>query len=501
MVYPDLNMIRKLSSRHNRIPVYRELNLSEVGLLSVVKAMAGAGDIIFLESARQNRKWSRFSFLGINPGRVIEFRPGRVTELSGGASRGVGDDIFSFLKEEIRKYSSPVYPRYGDFNGGLAGYFAYELVNHAGILRSAINEDDDLPLVSLLDIDDFIVHDNRGDRFHVATSMYPDDSAPVEEQYAKALEKLERLEALVLDCIRNTSLPFLPARPSDVSLRFGESRESFMGKVTKTRELISSGEAIQTVLSIRASIEDEIDPYSFYLKLRSVNPSPYMFFLKTGNLTVAGSSPEIHVKVERGRVYLKPIAGTVPQGSTRRENLENKAKLLGDEKERAEHLMLVDLARNDIARVSPNNPVKVESFMTPEDYSHVIHLVSLVSAELGKDRDVIDVLRETFPAGTVSGAPKVRAIEIIGEMENHPRGIYAGAVGYIGYNGFLDTCITIRTAVFSPRESYLQAGAGIVYDSVPEKEYEEILNKLKALTVSLQYAGKERKEAARVSNG
>ncbi len=501
MVYPDLKTVRKLSSRHNRIPVYRELNLSEVGLLSVVKAMAGAGDIIFLESARQNKKWSRFSFLGINPGRVIEFRGGKVTEVKDGRALPVDDDIFSFLKKEIRKYSSPVYPRYGDFNGGFAGYFAYELVNHTGILRSSVEEVDELPLVSLLDIDDYIVHDNREEKFHVATSIYPDDSVSIDDHYNGALEKLERLEALVLECIGNTSLPFLPSRPSEISLRFGESRESFMGKVMKTRDLISSGEAIQAVLSIRAHIEDEIDPYSFYLKLRSVNPSPYMFFLKTGGLTLAGSSPEIHVKVERGRVFLKPIAGTVPQGATRKENLENKAKLLGDEKERAEHLMLVDLARNDIARVSPKSPVKVENFMIPEDYSHVIHLVTLVSAELGEDKDVIDVLRETFPAGTVSGAPKVRAIEIIGEMEAHPRGVYAGAVGYIGYNGFLDTCITIRTAVFTPKESYLQAGAGIVYDSVPEKEYEEILNKLKALTVSLRYAGIKKKEAACVSNG
>ncbi|HPA72995.1 MAG TPA: anthranilate synthase component I family protein, partial [Spirochaetota bacterium] len=464
------------------------------------KALCQGGDLIFLESARQNRKWSRFSFLGINPGRTVEFREGRVIERRGGTTTTVDDDIFAFLKKEVRKFSSPSYPRFGDFNGGLAGFFSYELVNHAGILRGTIAESPDTPLALLMQIDDFIVYDNVKERYHVATSLYTAGDDDLEERYSRALERLESMEESILAMVKSTSLPYLPSRPSEVALRFGETRDSFVEKVKRTKDLITAGEAIQVVLSMRARIDDAIDPYSFYLKLRSVNPSPYMFFLKSGDLTIAGSSPEIHVKVERGRVFLKPIAGTVPQGKTRKENLANKQCLLSDEKERAEHLMLVDLARNDIARLSPGGGVTVEQFMVPEDYSHVIHLVSLVSAGLGGEHDIIDVLRETFPAGTVSGAPKVRAIEIIGGTESQPRGIYAGAVGYVGYNGFLDTCITIRTAVFSPKESYLQAGAGIVYDSVPEKEHAEILNKLGALTESLRYAKKE-KEAANVPDG
>ena len=500
MIYPDMRTVRRLSKKHNRIPVYRELNLSEVGLLSLLKALCQGGDLIFLESARQNRKWSRFSFLGINPARTIEFRKGRVIERRGASAATVDDDIFAFLKKEVRKFSSPSYPRFGDFNGGLAGFFSYELVNYAGILRGRIAESPDAPLALLMQIDDFIVYDNVKERYHVATSLYTAGDDDLEERYSCALERLESMEESILSLVKSTSLPYLPSRPGEVALRFGETRDSFVEKVRRTKDLITAGEAIQVVLSMRARIDDAIDPYSFYLKLRSVNPSPYMFFLKSGDLTIAGSSPEIHVKVERGRVFLKPIAGTVPQGKTRKENLANKESLLSDEKERAEHLMLVDLARNDIARLSPGGGVTVEQFMVPEDYSHVIHLVSLVSARLGGNRDIIDVLRETFPAGTVSGAPKVRAIEIIGETESHPRGIYAGAVGYVGYNGFLDTCITIRTAVFSPKESYLQAGAGIVYDSVPEKEHAEILNKLGALTESLKYAKKE-KEAANVPDG
>lgn len=501
-MYPSYSSIRRLAKRYNRIPVYRELNLSEVGFLSVVKALAQIGDVIFLESALKNKKWSRFSFLGINPRRVIEYTKRGVIELKSGQSRILSHDFFGFLKNEIRMNSSPTFSGFGDFNGGLAGYFSYELVNHTNILRKQIKESDDMPRALLLQIDDFIVFDNVKNRFFVATALYTSGPGSFEERYRAVIARLEMLESSIIEILRSTSLPFLPSRPEEVSLRFLETKEAFLEKVEKARELITSGEAIQTVLSLRAAFERDIDPYLFYLKLRTVNPSPYMFYLKSKDYVLAGSSPEIHVKVQKDTVYLKPIAGTIAQGKTRKENLSNKAKLLSDEKERAEHLMLVDLARNDIARISSGNPVHVETFMQPEDYSHVIHLVSLVSAQLGSNKDIVDVLRETFPAGTVSGAPKVRAIEIIDELEGIPRGPYAGAVGYIGYNGVLDTCITIRTAVFSPRENFLQAGAGIVYDSVPEKEYQEVQKKLEALAVSLKYAKKiTSKECADVSHG
>lgn len=501
-MYPKYSSIKRLSKTYNRIPVYRELNLSEVGFLSVVKALSKQGDVIFLESALKNKKWSRFSFLGINPRRVIQYSHGRVMEIKGEQSRTLSPDFFGFLKNELRLHSSPNFSAFGDFNGGLAGFFAYELVNHTGILRKRIRESDDTPLALLLQIDDFIVFDNVKNRYYIATPLYTSGPGSLGERYEAVMHRLEVLEASVLELMHATSLPFLPSRPEEVPLEFLEEKEVFLEKVRKAKELITSGEAIQAVLSQRAAFGKDIDPYLFYLKLRAVNPSPYMFYLKSKDFIAAGSSPEIHVKVQNGRVYLKPIAGTVPQGKTRRENLENKARLLSDEKERAEHLMLVDLARNDVARISQGNPVDVETFMVPEDYSHVIHLVSLVSAKLGSGKDIVDVLRETFPAGTVSGAPKVRAIEIIDELETIPRGPYAGAVGYIGYNGVLDTCITIRTAFFTPKENFLQAGAGIVYDSVPEKEYLEVQKKLEALAVSLKYAKHTKfKEHADVSHG
>lgn len=501
MIYPSLQKVKKLSLSYNRIPLYRELNLSELGLLSLLKALQQEKEIIFLESARQNKTWSRFSFFGLNPKRKIIFHPPFIIERSSVGERIVETDFFGYLRSLLAGYRSPNYSRFGNFSGGLAGYFGFEMVNHTGILRRPVRNCPHKPAALLMDIDDFIVYDNAKDRYYIATCLYPEPGLPIEELYNETLLRLAEMEREIITLVRETSVPYLPSQPEEITLNFRTPREDFLGKVEAVREMIASGEAIQVVLSLRADIQEEIDPYRFYLKLRSVNPSPYMFFLKSEDLAIVGSSPEIHVKAEGDKVFLKPIAGTVPQGGTRRENLENKERLLQDPKERAEHLMLVDLARNDLGRISAGGTVNVDYFMIPEDYSHVIHLVSLVTCRLSENRDMVDVLRETFPAGTVSGAPKVRAIEIIDEMEDHPRDIYAGAVGYLGYNGYLDTCITIRTAVFNGKERYVQAGAGIVYDSVPEKEYEEIRSKLRALSVSLQYAHAEKKEAVHVSHG
>ncbi|MCX7678483.1 MAG: anthranilate synthase component I family protein [Spirochaetes bacterium] len=500
-IYPSYSHVKRFARIYNRIPLYKELNLSQVEFLSVVKALSQEGEIIFLESARTKKKWSRFSFLGIKPLRVISFTKKGVIEEKDGKRRRVGDDLFEFLKREIQLYRSPKFPAFGDFNGGLAGVFSYELVNRCGILRKAIKESTDVPLALLLHIDDFVVYDNVKNKFYVSTPLYVSSNS-LHAQYNAAKLHLDRLESAILTLMGSTSLPFLPARPQSVSVRFLEKKNVFLNKVQKAKSLIAAGEAIQVVLSMRAAFDDDIDPYLFYLKLRSVNPSPYMFYLKTRDFTAVGSSPEIHVKVHGQTVYLKPIAGTVGQGKTRKENRENKEMLLSDEKERAEHLMLVDLARNDLARISEGNPVIVETFMQPEDYSHVIHLVSLVRTQVGNGKDIVDVLKETFPAGTVSGAPKVRAIEIIDELEPIPRGPYAGAVGYVGFNGVLDTCIAIRTAYFTKKENFLQAGAGIVYDSIPEKEFAEVQKKLEALAVSLGFAKKHAvKERAHVSHG
>ena len=487
-MYPTLQQCKSLSNTFNRIPIYKQLNISHPGLLLLLKSFINNGDCIFFESAKQNKKQSRFSFLGFNPVRTFYFSPSQI---------GIGDsskatsipcsDPFGFIDAYIAKYSSPSFKRFGSYNGGLSGYFSYDLVNYTGHLRQRIQEDTLHPLMVLHHIDDFICYDNKYNTYYIATCLYT-DTGDIETEYYKAINKLHALEEDIIKTLSSTPLPYLPAYTDECALDFAQTPQQFMQMVSQAKTLIEDGEALQVVLSMRALINEPVDPYLFYLKLRQVNPSPYMFYMKHGNLTIAGSSPEIHVKVEDNIATLRPIAGTIARGKTKSQNNINKNLLLANEKERAEHLMLVDLARNDLSIIANPGSVRVTQFMQPEDYSHVIHLVSNVTATLNDGISLTDVLRHTFPAGTVSGAPKVRAIEIIEQLEAHPRGIYAGCVGYIGFNNTMDTCITIRTAVFSPQCSYVQAGAGIVYDSIPENEYQEIVNKLKALSVSLPFA-------------
>ncbi len=500
-LYPSIETVRRLARRYDRIPVYRELDLSAVGLLSLLKALQNEPHVALLESARAGGAWNRFSFIGLGARRLVSCEPPLVIEETEGVRTERHVNFFDYLKAEMSRHRSPAFARFGSFNGGLVGYFAYDLVNETGILRKKIRRDGDAPAAFLVQVDDFIVYDNRRDQSHVAACLYVDRPRPLSEQYREIAGRLEAMERDIIARVTRATLPYLPSRPSPLVVSFREEKGSFEAKVRAARDKIAAGEAIQVVLSMRADIHDPVDPFRFYLKLRMVNPSPYMFFLKQGDRYIVGSSPEIHVKVENDTVYLKPIAGTIARGRTARENRENRSTLLADPKERAEHLMLVDLARNDLGRIAAPGSVRVERFMQPEDYSHVIHLVSLTKCALGEGRDAVDVLRETFPAGTVSGAPKVRAMELIDAMEGHARGIYAGAVGYIGYNGRLDTCITIRTAVFEGERRYIQAGAGIVHDSVPAREYDEIIHKLRALSLSLQYARKNsREEAARAAH-
>lgn len=488
MFYPGISIIKDLDRKYNRIPIYKKLNIKGLDLLALLKALQNEEQITFLESARANKTWSRFSFFGLKPEAEISFNPPSITVKKDNVSITITANIFDYLKEEIDKFQSPTFPDYGNFNGGYIGYLAYEVMNYTGILRKPLPENNDLSLARFVLVDDFIVFDNELDQYYLATCLYCTSEDEIEAEYKKCQDYLTDLEQKLLAKIQTTTIPYLPAQPVFTRLNYTTDTNEFLDNVIKLKGLISAGEVIQTVISRRAEIQDKIEPYQFYLKLRSLNPSPYMFFLKFSDLTITGSSPEIHVKIEGKHLYLKPIAGTVPRGNNQDEVIANKEKLLADPKERAEHLMLVDLARNDLSRVARENSVKVSQFMEPEEYSHVIHLVSLVEADLADDKHVIDALRESFPAGTVSGAPKVRAMEIIAELEPHPRDIYAGAVGFIGFNHFLDTCITIRTAVFTPRKQYIQAGAGIVYDSQPGRELEEITNKLRALTQSLDYA-------------
>ncbi len=475
-----------MAGDYNRIPVYHELNIDEPGHLLLLKAMEEEGEMVFFESLGENADDSRFSFLGFRPRYVYTFQNGVLRVNDKVEDEVTGDTVFEYLKDRIDQYKTPVLNRFGDYTGGLSGYFGYEMVNYCGILRQKVRESTTIPQFMLMHIDDYICHDNLNGIYYLATAAYPGDDP--EKAYNDAAEYLLALEASVIRRISGTMLPYVPSRAETIDPDFCDSREEFMEKVSETVRMIDSGEALQTVLSMRAHVPEGLDPYRFYLRLRKLNPSPYMFYIKSSGMTVTGSSPEVHVRCTGRDALLRPIAGTARRTGDAEEDAHARRMLLADEKERAEHLMLVDLARNDLSRIAQPESVRVTRFMKPENYSHVMHLVSDVTARLDDKKHMIDVFRESFPAGTVSGAPKVRAIEIIDEMEVYPRGIYSGAVGYIGFNGIMDTCITIRTAYFTEEGNYIQAGAGIVQDSIPEKEYEEIKSKLRALSVSLPYA-------------
>jgi anthranilate synthase component 1 len=364
---------------------------------------------------------------------------------------------------------------FGDFSGGYVGYLNFEFVEQCGILRNPLSHQGGAGGTFYL-VDKFCVYDNYTNRLYVAVSPKIDVNIPAEAIYDRIKEELKITEKQL------KALSGIRPMPLKATVSRTIPKQRFISRVNRIKDMIESGEAIQVVLSDYLEVNN-LDPFQFYRNLRKINPSPYMFFIKDGESFIVGSSPEVHIRVRNNKAYLRPIAGTKPRKAS--DNVEDIVNVLSnDEKEKAEHLMLVDLARNDLSRICIPGTVAVESFMQPEVYSHVVHLVSQVSGDLESTADVLDAITQTFPAGTVSGAPKTRAIEIIGELEDDSRNAYSGCVGYVGFNGNVDMAITIRTAIFNGFNARMQAGAGIVYDSVPEREYEEVMNKLRALIKS-----------------
>ncbi len=479
--------IEALAAEYNRIPLFRELNISSFDFLSLLKAMRDDEHFIFLESAGKTKTKGRFSYLCFNPSVVITAYSDHIIQQKKGVSARIEKSVFEFLDEELKKFNSPDTDQFGDFNGGYAGYIGYEAINKTGVLRREVKFDDNHPMAELLLVDEFIVYDNYTEKFYVSASIYTSEGE-IHHLVQKTNERLAELESYILKIIISEKISYLPSRPADVTMEYMESDAHFISKVNDVKELIAGGEIIQAVLSRRMEVKEKITPYNFYLKIRSVNPSPYMYMLKMGKRYITGCSPETHLKIRKNIMYLKPIAGTAPIPESPKDKKSVRKDLLLDRKEMAEHLMLVDLARNDLSRIAERGSVSVSKFMKVEDYSHVMHIVSDVKGVMKSGSSIVDAFRYSFPAGTVTGAPKVRAVEIINEVEVVPREAYAGAVGYFGFNKTSDTCITIRSAFFDEDGVHLQAGAGIVYDSVPEKESAEIDNKLRALTVSLGFA-------------
>lgn len=491
----ELQQVIRLSGQYNVIPVVRRLLADTETPIRVFQQLSLDRRAFLLESVEGGIKWARYSFIGTDPFLVMKLKKKRVTLDEGGVVRSFEtDDPLKLLRERLRNYRSPALPELPPFTGGAIGFFGYDLLQYYE-RKLPPHPVDDLVMddMQFMFCDRVIVFDHLKQQVLVIGNVHVKDGASDEDigiAYQEAClgidEMIRRLQAPVAASAPAAAAP--PADPELGDVRSNLTKEQFIRNVEQAKEYIRAGDIFQVVLSQRFHIETEVDPLQVYRVLRTMNPSPYMYVLKLDEEVIVGTSPELLVKVDAGRVETRPIAGTRPRGRTPEEDSAHERELLADEKERAEHVMLVDLGRNDLGRVSEYGTVKCDSYMEIERYSHVMHIVSNVSGKLREDKDFFDAFLSCLPAGTVSGAPKLRAMEIIAELENEARGAYAGAIGYLGFSGNLDTCITIRTIIFKNGKAFVQAGAGIVWDSIPEKEYEETENKAKALLKAIRAA-------------
>jgi len=475
MYHPTLEEFRALGNQGNLVPVYREIGADAETPVSAFLKVKRGGYSFLLESVEGGERVARYSFIGTEPYRVITTREGDNT------------DPLRLIAEELGKYRLVPVSGLPDFCGGAVGYLAYEMVRRLEKLPSPDSDPLALPESVLMFVDSLLIFDHATHKIKIVSHARPDGDA--DSAYQAAVAKIDdlvnRLEQPLAHPQPITAAD-TPIKPAEISSNL--TREEFEAGVEKARQYITEGEAIQIVLSQRLSRRTSAHPFNIYRALRSINPSPYMFFLDLKDFQLIGSSPEILVRAVDGTVTTRPLAGTRPRGKTKLEDKRLEKELRNDEKERAEHIMLVDLGRNDIGRVSLPGTVKVSELMDVERYSHVMHLVTNVEGKLRTDMTPFDTLGACFPAGTVSGAPKIRAMEIIAELEPDKRGPYAGCVGYFSFSGNMDTAITIRTIVMTNGIAHVQAGAGIVYDSVPAREYEETLNKARALLNAIEEA-------------
>jgi anthranilate synthase component 1 len=491
----ELKKVIRLAGRYNVIPIVRRLLADTETPIRVFQQLSRGRRAFLLESVEGGIKWARYSFIGTDPFLTLKLKNNKVTLEEGGRTDTlVTDDPLQLLRERLRSYRSPALPELPPFTGGAIGFFGYDLLRYYERKLPAHAVDDlEMEDMHFMFCDRVVVFDHLKQQVLVIGNVHVPQGATdgqIREAYESACAGLDDILARLQQPMPATAAPVgsPPADPELGEIRSNLTREQFIANVEKAKEYIRAGDIFQVVLSQRFHIETEVDPLQVYRVLRTMNPSPYMYVLKLDREVIVGTSPELLVKVDGDCVETRPIAGTRPRGRTPEEDLALERELLADEKERAEHVMLVDLGRNDLGRVSEYGSVKCDAYMEIERYSHVMHIVSNVSGKLREDKDFFDAFLSCLPAGTVSGAPKLRAMEIIAELENEARGAYAGAIGYLGFSGNLDTCITIRTIIFKDGKAYVQAGAGIVWDSVPEKEYEETVNKAKGMLEAIRAA-------------
>jgi anthranilate synthase component I len=485
MYHPSFDAFKAKASQGNLIPVYREIMADlETPVAAVLKL--DRGDFSFLlESVEGGEKWGRYCFLGGEPSIVFQSKGRRVEIMRDGQAQVQdGVDPLEALKQLMGEFHPVEVEGLPRFFGGAVGYLSYDMVRFFERLPDQTVDDLNVPDSMFMLTDMIVIFDHMLQKIKVVSNALV-DGLP-EKAYEQAITKIEQLIARLRQPIPPRPARQLPSGTLTLTSNF--TKEAYERVVERAKEYIRAGDIIQVVPSQRLEAVIDVDPFDIYRTLRTVNPSPYMFYLKFRDLRLVGSSPEVNVRLEGSLIELRPLAGTRRRGQHAAEDLEITAELLQDPKERAEHIMLVDLGRNDVGRIAKIGSVKVTELLQVEKYSHVMHLVSHVVGELAEGKDCYDVMRATFPQGTVSGAPKIRAMEIIEELEPTKRGPYAGAVGYFSYSGNMDTCIALRTMTVKGNTAFLQAGGGVVADSVPELEYEETLNKARALLRAVELA-------------
>lgn len=480
MYYPSYEEVKRYEKDYQMIPVCKEILADVVTPITLLRKLAGIDEKFFLlESVEGGKQWGRYSFLGVNPLLTISSKNKKVTIKSGVVEQEIDGDPLEILRNELSRYKAPSIEGLPSFTGGFVGYFAYEMIALSEPkLRLKGSDFDDY---SLMLFDKLIVYDHLKQKIIIVVN-YKADKA--EQGYNAATLEIEKLAHLVNDQM------ILKSEKADENVKFtcNTTKEEYEEMVEKTKAYIREGDIFQGVISRRFEATYKGGLLNAYRILRTTNPSPYMYFIKCDDLEIAGSSPETMVKLINGKLTTFPVAGSRPRGETEAEDVRLEAELLKDEKELAEHNMLVDLARNDIGKISKFGSVRVEDYMSIHRFSKIMHIASTVCGDIKNDKDSLDAVSALLPAGTLSGAPKFRACEIIEELEKTGRGIYGGAIGYLDFSGNLDVCIAIRTAVKKGDKVYVQAGAGIVADSVPESEYIESANKAGAVIEAVERA-------------
>jgi anthranilate synthase component 1 len=487
MYFPDEKLFLKLAEKGNIVPVFREFLADMETPVSAFRKIDSSPFGFLLESVERGGNIGRYSFLGSDPRIIFKSKGKQITLVENGVVReySIEGNPLDELAGIIARYKAVELPELHRFTGGAVGYISYDVIQYIEDIPQRNEDDLPLPELYFLITDTVLIFDHVNRTLKVVSNALIDSSP--ERAYREAIARIDRFVGMLSR----------PLQPSTVStsgvLQFPEvrcrfSKQEFKQAVRKSKEYIKAGDIIQVVLSRRLDMSSSARPFDVYRSLRAVNPSPYMYYLKLDDLAIAGSSPELLVKCEDGVIETRPIAGTRPRGETPEADLALEKELLSDPKERAEHIMLVDLARNDVGRVSEFGSIRVPELMVVERYSHVMHIVSDVVGRLRKGYSAFDVLKASFPAGTLSGAPKIRAMQIIEELEKTRRGPYGGAVGYFSFSGNLDSAITIRTVVMKGNKCCVQAGAGIVADSDPEKEFQETENKARGMIKAVALA-------------